>query len=501
MMTTALALSPAQAPVPLDGERLTVERLVAVARRGAPVDVPAAALARVAAARDALEAAVERGDVVYGATTGVGAHKRVRVPPDETRAFEALLLASHRLGQGPALGQDVARAAAARLVNGLARGFSGVRVEVVQRLVAALNEQRELRVPSLGSLGQSDLLPMASLVGALLGPFALASKETLALINTNALATALGALAVDDCREVLAATDTAAALSLEAFRANLSILHPVVTRARPQPELRAAVERFGALLRGSSLWERGAARNLQDPLSFRTVVHLHAGADHALAHAHGIVEVELNATQDNPAVDPQRGVAVSWGGFEAAGLAAALDYVRLAIAPVLTSACERTLKLLWREHSALATGLAADAASPESALSELGVLAAALTGEARALAHPVSFDIASSSVAEGLEDRMTQAPLAARRLQEMVALGRRVIAVELVVAGQAVDLRHELSLGAGTAAAHGLLRRSVPFVPTGAAPTGDLEALLGQLAAGDFAPARLAGTRASGAPA
>ena len=84
---------------------------------------------------------------------------------------------------------------------------------------------------------------------------------------------------------------------------------------------------------------------------------------------------------------------------------------------------------------------------------------------------------------------------------EMVALGRRVIAVELVVAGQAVALRHELSLGAGTAAAHGLLRRSVPFVPTGAAPTGDLEALLGQLAAGDFAPARLAGTRASGAPA
>lgn len=492
-MTTALALSPAQAPVPLDGERLTVERLVAVARHGAPVYLPGPALARIAAARNALEGAVERGDVVYGATTGVGAHKRARVAPGDTESFEALLLASHRLGQGPELGQDVARAAAARLINGLARGFSGVRVEIVQRLVAALNDKRRLSVPSLGSLGQSDLLPMASLVGALLGPVALASKETIALINSNALATGFGALAVEDCRELLAAADTAAALALEAFRANLSILDPVVVRARPQPELRAAVDRFSGLLRGSSLWEPAAARHLQDPLSFRTVVQLHAGVDRVLAHVREAIELELNATQDNPVVDPERGVAVSWGGFEAAGIAAALDYLRLALAPVLTSACERALKLLWREHSGLATGLAADAASPESALSEYGVLAAALTGEARALAHPVSFDVASSSMAEGIEDRMSQAPLAARRLQEMVGLGRRVIAIELLVAGQAVDLHGAGQLGTGSAGALVRLRRSVAFTPRGAAPTGDLEALLADLAAGDFAPARVLG--------
>lgn len=456
-------------PVVLTGADLAVGDVARVAREAVGVALAPEARERMARARLVIQDAIDRDLPVYGVTTGVGAHKGVRVSPGDRDTFEARLLPSHRLAQGPPLAPDVVRATLVRVVNGFARGYAGVRPELADALIAALNAGRAPRVPSLGSIGATDLIVLAELAGELLEGFPLAPKETLSLISTNALSTGTAALAVHDCRALLDTALVAAALDFEAFRANLSVLHPAVAASRPHPALRAVLDDLGRLLAGSPLWEPAAARNLQDPLSFRTVAQLHAGARDALEHTQGQVVIELNASQDNPIVLADEGVAISVGNFEVAGMAAALDALRIALAPIVTTACERMLKLLDGGFSGLPTGLSADPESPEEALSELGIATTALTAEARLLAQPVSFEMTTSSIASGIEDRMTMAPLAARRLAAMVDLGQRVLAAELTVAAQAIDLRGGVVLGQGTGEAHALVRRVVAFTAAGQA--------------------------------
>jgi histidine ammonia-lyase len=168
-------------------------------------------------------------------------------------------------------------------------------------------------------------------------------------------------------------------------------------------------------------------------------------------------------------------------------MAAALDFLRIGLAPVLTSACERIAKLLHRGFSGLAGGLSADPNSPEDALSEYAVVAAAVASEARLLAQPVSFDVATSSIAEGVEDRVTMAPLAARRVAEMVALGEQLVANELVVAAQAIDLRSTTGLGVGPRRAHALVRGLVPRTNRGDPPPSDLRPLVAMIRSGRLA--------------
>jgi histidine ammonia-lyase len=473
--------------VTLDGSSLTIEDLVGISRGGALVRVDNAARQRVRRSRDTLVRAIDRGDAIYGATTGVGAHKTRSVHAADSPGFEQLLLASQRVGHGPLLEQDAVRAVIARLVNGFAKGVSGVREELVEELVEALNEGRTAAVPMLGSVGQADLVPLGELVGDVVDVTRLGPKEVLALTDNNAFSTGLAALAVHDCRRLIDTLDVAAALDLEAFRANLSILHQSVAAVRPRASVGASLTRFHSLLADSELWRPGAARNLQDPLTFRTVVELHAAMRDALSYAEGQVSIELNASQENPIVVPDEDRLVSVGNFEIAALAAAIDLVRIALAPVLSSACERVAKLLHTGFSGLPTGLSSAPDSPEDALSELAVVAAALASEARLLAQPVSFEIVTTNLAEGIEDRATMAPLGARRLRQMVALGERLAAVELVVAVQAIDLREPALLGEGASHARGLVRRLVPFTGPGQPPPSNLEPLVELVRSGAFA--------------
>jgi histidine ammonia-lyase len=168
---------------------------------------------------------------------------------------------------------------------------------------------------------------------------------------------------------------------------------------------------------------------------------------------------------------------------------AALDFLRIALAPALTSACERLIKLLQAPLTGLPSGLTARAGLAEDGLAEFGIAAQAIAAEARLLAQPVSFEMASTSQAEGIEDRTTMAPLAARRLAEMVALGERLCAIELLVAAQAIDLRRKIRLGRGTARAHAKVRAIVPFCGEGEAVPADLEPLRRLLRSGELAPA------------
>jgi histidine ammonia-lyase len=461
--------------VVLDGQSLTVEEVVAVAREGATVELAPASIERMRETRAFVERAVERGDAVYGVTTGVGARKKVAVTADEIPAFNRALVANHRVGAGPDAPEEVVRATMVRLANALASGTPGARPELADRLVAALNAGERPRVRLLGSLGQADLPAMADLAHALFSDVELQAKEALALLNSNAFSTGTAALAVADTERLLEAMDVAGALDLEGFAANLSLLHIGIGDVRPHPGLLESLARLRALLAGSSLWEPGAARNLQDPLSFRCLPQIHGALRDALGFVRGQLSIELNASQENPLIVEPEDQIVSVANFEILPLAAALDFLRIALAPALTSAAERLLKLLQGPLTGLPDGLAPRQGLAENSLGEHGVTAQGLTAEARLLAQPVSYEVVTTTHAEGIEDRMTMAPLAARRLAEMVRLGEALVAIELVIAAQAVDLRRPARLGEGTRTAHARVREIVPFLAEGEPLFPDLE--------------------------
>jgi histidine ammonia-lyase len=331
---------------------------------------------------------------------------------------------------------------------------------------------------------------MADLAAGLFGERPLAGGEGLALVSSNAFSTARAALALHDAQRLLDAMTAAGALSLEALRANLSLIHPGIGRVRPYPGIQRALARLAAHLERSPLHEPDAARSLQDPLTFRNLPHLLGALDEALTYATGQLAIELNASDSNPIVLPEEPTPISVANYESLPVALALDHVRVVLASVLTASGERSVKLLESPWSGLPTGLVEAAGTRDPGLAYLGIVVQGLVAEARLLSQPVSPELASSAHAEGIEDRMAMTALSARRLDEQAALGRRISAIELVVAAQAVDLRGVARLGAGTASTHALVREHVPRYRAGDS-IPDLEGLVQRL--GDVLPRTAAG--------
>jgi histidine ammonia-lyase len=474
--------------VVVSGRDLTRADVVRVARAGEPVELHPDARRSMADARQVVERAVERGDAVYGLTTGAGVFKRVGLDGSAASAYANRIVRQHQVGLGPAARAEVVRAMMLRLANEFATGWPGVRVVLVERLIEALNTDARPTVRTLGSVGQADLAQAADLAMALFADIELAPGEGLALLTGNAFATGWATLAMDDMATLLTAMETAAALSLEASVANPSLLHPAIGDVRPYPGLRRSLERLRDLLDGSFLWAEDRARNLQDPLTVRNVPHLLGATWDAFEHADAQLAVELNASQGNPIVIAGSERPISVANFEILPLAAALDYLRIVLASALSASTERIVKLLEAPWSGLPTGLTPNQAGADPGLGYLGIASQAIAAEARLLAAPVSFEMASTAHAEGIEDRMTMAPLAARRLSEQVELGRQLAARELVVGAQAVELRGLGPLGRGTAEAVAMVRGMIPFLGPEDVVPADLEPVaeairLGQAAA------------------
>jgi histidine ammonia-lyase len=254
---------------------------------------------------------------------------------------------------------------------------------------------------------------------------------------------------------LLDAFDVTAALSLEAFGGNLSTIHPEAARMRPHPGQARAADRLRELLSGSYLWRPGAARNLQDPLSFRCVPQTHGACYDAHAYCRGTMEVELNSASDNPLVLLDDQAIISVGNFDVVALAVAFDLLRVAVAQVVHLANERIQKHLWSQFSGLPAGLAAS--DGDEGLRPLGYTSASLAAEARVLANPVSLDY-RGQIEEGFEDHASMAPLGVRKTEELLSIARRTAALELTVATRAIDLRGGPPLGAGTGIARDIAR-------------------------------------------
>jgi histidine ammonia-lyase len=474
----------AHGTITLTGDGLTVDDVCAVARERAPVAIAAEALRRVRQARDVVDRVLASGEAVYGVNTGLGSLSRHRIPIDEIGAFSFATVADQTSSYGRPLETDVVRAMMLTRANGMAKAGVGVRRELVELLVAVLNAGVHPIVRMVGSVGQGDLAEMADIGKVLIGrgyaeyggetmpgataleraglePIELEAKEALALISSNGLTMGRGSLVLVDTADLIESLQIAAALSFEAFLANLSVIHPAAAQMRPHAGHLTAQGRLRELLAGSHLWSSGAARNLQDPLSIRCVPQTHGALYDALSVARGTMEIELNSASDNPLVVIEDDAIVSVGNFDIAGLAMAFDFLRLALAHAAQIANERVQKLMWRHFSGLPTGLAPQD-GPAGGLKPLGRSFAALAAETRFLANPVSLDY-RGQLAEGIEDHASMAPLAVSTTSQLVSLMHRLVALELLIAAQAVDLRGgPAGLGEGTRLAHAFVREHAP---------------------------------------
>ncbi|MHB1837714.1 MAG: aromatic amino acid ammonia-lyase, partial [Solirubrobacteraceae bacterium] len=438
---------------------MTVDDVLAVARGRARVELDPEALVRVRAARDVVERVLASGEAVYGLNTGFGSLASHRIPADELGAFAFATIADQVSSYGRPLATDVVRAMIVSRVNGMLIAGVGVRRELIEALVELLNRGVHPVVRSVGSVGQGDLTEMTDIGKVVIGhgwaehggevmrggeglaraglePIELGPKEAIGLIGSNGVTMGLGSLVLVDVADLIDSMQIAAALSFEAFAANLSVIHPGAARARPHSGLVAAMARLRDLLDGSTLWSSGAARNLQDPLSFRCAPQTHGALYDALSVARGQMEIELNSASDNPLVLVDEGAIVSVGNFDMTSLALAFDYLRLAVAHAVQVANERVQKLLWHHFSGLPSMLARTD-PPTGGLRPLGRWFAALTSEVRFHANPVSLDY-RGQLAEGIEDHASLAPLAVRTTSALVGLAHRLVALVLIVAAQAV---------------------------------------------------------------
>jgi len=470
--------------VDVTGRTLDRAALVRVARDGEPVVLADDARDRMIRSRATVEKVLARGEPVYGSSTAVGVLKRVGVGANEAADYASRILKNTAVGQGPPAPADLVRGTMLRLAGHLAEGSPGVRPLLAETLVRSLNDGALPHIRTLGSIGQGDLAPMADLAVELFNDVPLQAGEGLALLANNAFSTAWAALAVTDAITLVDAMDVAGALSLEGLAANLTILHPAIGQVRPYPGLRDSLSRLGTLLEGSELWDAGRARSLQDPLTFRNLPQIQGACRDTLAHVEAHLAIELNASQGNPIVLADEDRVISVANFEMLPLAAALDHLRIVLASALSASAERSVKLLQTPWSGLPTGLVPVPDTAEPGLYYLGIAVQSLGAEARLLAQPVSFEMSSTVHDEGIEDRATMAPLAARRVADMIELGGRIVAIEFVVAAQAVDLRG-LRLGTGTGRTLGSIRETVPFLALGD-HVPDVEPLVPLIAAGRF---------------
>ena len=468
----------------LTGNDLTIENVVRVAERHVRVDVSPAARSRIERSREIVELLAARSEPIYGLNTGLGALKHLTVGADENRRFQRNVLMSHAVGIGPAYGTEVVRAIMVARLNGMARGGSGIQGAAFDLLLGMLNTDIHPIVPSRGSIGMSDLAPLAHLALPLIGlgevefdgrrmpsnealsrsrleAVELSGKDALALCSANSASVGYGVLVVAGALDVLACAEIAAALSLEAFNARVEALTVEIHEARPYSGQLASAERLRGLLYGSGLWEAGVARRAHEPLSFRCVAQVHGAGQDALSFVRRMVETELNATGDNPVVLIEQEAILPSGNFHPAGLSIAFDMLAIALAQVISMTTNRVIKLMSPQLAGLPPQLT-PAPGVNTGLGVLQKTITALNAEASFLASPASLDF--TPVAESVEDHATMATLSVSKAAQIVDCARHAVAVELLCAAQAIDLRGQVVLGRGTQAAYEAVRACVPFM-------------------------------------
>jgi histidine ammonia-lyase len=491
-------------------QTLSTADAVGVARQGWKVQVAPAAIARVQASRDRVDAALARGVPIYGINTGFGSLSRMRIGDDQLRDLQSNLVRSHAAGICDPLPNEVVRAMLVVLAASLCRGLSGVRPAVIESVVALLNAGITPVVPSVGSVGASgDLAPLAHAALVLIGEgeafyqneritggralqlaglqaVELAPKEGLALLNGTHLMAGELALLVERSSLLFDAAVLSTACSIDACRASHGFLDPRLYKARGHHGPVLCAQALAQLLQGSEIVEshRENDPRVQDPYSMRCSAIVLGSVADLLGSVRTRVDHELQAVSDNPLVFDD-GSIVSGGNFHGMPVAIPLDTLAIGLAHLAGIAERRVYHMVsaFDEQAHLRPFL-----SPTPGLNSGYMVAqysaAAACNELAHLAAPAS--VYNLSTCAGMEDYNSFGPRSAAKARRAVDLVQRVIAIELVCAAQAMEAHRPLRSGQGVEAVVSIVRTKVPVLESDRPPSPEIEAVARMIEAGQF---------------
>jgi histidine ammonia-lyase len=470
-------------PVVVDVGPLMPDEVVSVARDGRPVVLSRRAQEAIERSRRAVDALAAGAVPVYGVSTGFGALATRHIPVDRRAALQASLVRSHAAGAGPEVEAEVVRALMLLRLSTMATGRTGVRPSTAAAYAALLNSGLVPVVREHGSLGCSgDLAPLSHVALALIGegevrdregglvpagraladaglsPVSLAEKEGLALINGTDGMLGMLVLALEDLGALAVLADVGAAMSVEALHGSVTPFDPGLIALRPHPGQQVAAANLRALLVGSPILAAARRTRVQDAYSLRCHPQVAGAVRDTLVHARTVAQAELAAAIDNPVVTDDEGVA-SNGNFHGAPLGYVLDFCAVAAADLASISERRIDRLLDAGRSHGLPPFLADDPGVDSGGMIAQYTAAGLVSELKRLAVPASVDSIPSSAMQ--EDHVSMGWSAARKLRSAVAALRRVVAIEVLLAARALDLR-DGAPAPGTGAVLAVLRRSVP---------------------------------------
>lgn len=485
----------------VSGSNMSIQDVVDVARYGKEVGLTEEAKKAIVHSRGIVEKILDEGRIVYGISTGFGEFSKIFISRDQTSDLQTNLILSHSVGVGEYFPADVARAMMVLRVNSLAKGYSGIRLETVEKLIELINKGVTPAVPCKGSVGASgDLAPLSHMASIIFGaglvllengevidakvalekagitPLPLVAKEGLALINGTQAMTAVGVLATYDAMNLFKVADIAGALSLEALNGLKDAFDPRIAMIRPHGGQVATVENINKLTKGSSIEANNTVNTrVQDAYSLRCMSQIQGASKDALRRVIETVTVEINAVTDNPIVMPDTGDIISGGNFHGQPMALVMDYLKLAVAE-LGNVSERRVNRLVDPH--LSNGLPGFLTPNGGVCSGLMIAqysAAALVSENKVLVHPASADSIPTSANQ--EDHVSMGTIAARQAREILENVTHVLCIELMSAAQGFDFRTGAKLGVGTKAVYDEIRKVVPFFDEDRIPAPDFEAI------------------------
>jgi histidine ammonia-lyase len=455
----------------------------------------------LAASQAIVQRIADGAEAVYGINTGFGRLAQTRIARERLAELQRNLVLSHSAGVGAPLAPGVVRLILVTKAIGLARGFSGVRPEVVRALLALLNAGVLPRIPCKGSVGASgDLAPLAHLARILIGegevgigdetfpaaegmrragvaPLVLGPKEGLALLNGTQVSTALALAALFDAESVFAAALVAGALSLEAIKGSVRPLDARIHAARGQPGQIGVAAALRTLLEGSAIVPSHAhCGRVQDPYSVRCMPQVMGACLDNMRHAARVLEIEANGASDNPLVFADTAEVVSGGNFHAEPVAFAADILALAIAEIGAISERRIALLIDATLSGLPPFLVREGGI-NSGFMMPQVTAAALASENKSLAHPASVDSLPTSANQ--EDHVSMATFAARRLRDMLENTTVIVGIEAMAAAQGIDFLRPLRSSERLEHEFAQIRARVAFVEHDRHFAPDIEAMRG----------------------
>lgn len=469
--------------ISIDGNSLTLGQFIDVARFKARVDLSEEAIKKIEKSRALVDQYVDEDKVVYGITTGFGKFSDVVITGDQTKELQRNLIISHACGVGDELDEEIVRGIMLLRVNALSKGFSGARLSTINTLVQMLNKGVHPLIPEKGSLGASgDLAPLSHMVLVMIGEgeaiyngerlsgkeamdvagiatIELTSKEGLALINGTQVMTSIGALSIYDAINLSKTADIAAALTVEALNGITDAFDEKVHIVRNQKGQIKTGKNLLSLLEGSKMTTKQGEVRVQDAYSIRCIPQIHGASKDCFEYVKEKVELEMNAATDNPLIFVEEEEVISGGNFHGQPMALAFDFLGIGLSE-LANVSERRLERLV--NPALSNGLPAfltENGGVNSGFMIVQYSAAALVSENKILAHPASVDSIPSSANQ--EDHVSMGTIAARKAKEILGNARKVIAMEILAACQAIDLRGNRGLGKATNVAYRVIRENI----------------------------------------